>query len=452
MKITHLNSATEIIEVNGVKILTDPWLDDGIYYGSWYTYPPYDSKNNRLIKDIDYIQISHIHPDHFCEKTLAKIDKSIPVLILNYAEKFVLKKLERLGFENIIELDHNKRTLLKNGVYINIIAADNCNPEICGHAFGCFFNDNKSGKTYQIDSMSVIDNGEYTLLNTNDCPYPLAHESVNLIQEKYKKIDFMLVGYSAASLYPFVMKDYSDKEMNVAKKNTKIKCLNFAFNFIKDLKPKHYMPFAGSYVLGGKNWELNKFSPIPNLDEARDYLDSKLEKLATSSKCILINSGESFDIKNLSQTKKYTPIDENEKLNYLKNSLSLKKFDYESTSNKSIKDLLELIEPAFKRFKDKVKQIGFKTDTKIIITLSPAKYLVIDMSQLIPVYNFSNSYEKITKPNILFELDNRLLFDVLRGPRYAHWNNVEIGSLMRMKRNPDVYEQGIHLSLCYLHV
>ena len=452
MKITHLNSATEIIEVNGVKILTDPWLDDGIYYGSWYTYPPYDSKNNRLIKDIDYIKISHIHPDHFCEKTLAKIDKSIPVLILNYAEKFVLKKLERLGFENIIELDHNVRTLLKKGVYINIIAADNCNPEICGHAFGCFFNDNKSGKTYQIDSMSVIDNGEHVLLNTNDCPYPLAHESVNLIKEKYKKIDFMLVGYSAASLYPFVMKDYSDKEMNIAKNNTKIKCLNFALNFFKDLNPEHYMPFAGSYVLGGKNWELNKFSPIPNLDEARDYLDSKLEKLAISSKCILINSGESFDIKSLSQTKKYIPIDENEKLNYLKNSLSLKKFDYELNSNKSIKDLLELIEPAFKRFKDKVKQIGFKTNTKIIITLSSDKYLVIDMSKQMPVYKFSDSYEKIAKPNILFELDNRLLFDVLRGPRYAHWNNVEIGSLMRMKRNPDVYEQGIHLSLCYFHV
>ena len=148
----------------------------------------------------------------------------------------------------------------------------------------------------------------------------------------------------------------------------------------------------------------------------------------------------------------YIPIDENEKLNYLKNSLSSKKFDYELTSNKSIKDLLVLIEPAFKRFKDKVKQIGFKTNTKIIITLSSEKYLVIDMSKQMPVYNFSDSYEEIANPNILFELDNRLLFDVLRGPRYAHWNNVEIGSLMRMKRNPDVYEQGIHLSLCYFHV
>ena len=40
MKITHLNGACEIIQANGIKILTDPWLVDGEYYGSWYMYPP----------------------------------------------------------------------------------------------------------------------------------------------------------------------------------------------------------------------------------------------------------------------------------------------------------------------------------------------------------------------------------------------------------------------------
>ena len=39
MKITHLNSACQLIESNGVKILIDPWLVDGEYYGSWYTFP-----------------------------------------------------------------------------------------------------------------------------------------------------------------------------------------------------------------------------------------------------------------------------------------------------------------------------------------------------------------------------------------------------------------------------
>ena len=39
MKITHLNGACELIESNGIKILIDPWLVDGEYYGSWCAYP-----------------------------------------------------------------------------------------------------------------------------------------------------------------------------------------------------------------------------------------------------------------------------------------------------------------------------------------------------------------------------------------------------------------------------
>ena len=78
MKITHLTSATEIITANGIKILTDPWLDDGIYYGSWFLYPPY-KQDDSILKDIDYIYVSHIHPDHFCEKTMERLNKSIPV-------------------------------------------------------------------------------------------------------------------------------------------------------------------------------------------------------------------------------------------------------------------------------------------------------------------------------------------------------------------------------------
>ena len=453
MKITHLNSATELIEVNSVKILSDPWLDDGIYYGSWFSYPPYDPKHNYLLEKIDYIYISHIHPDHFCEKTMDKMDKNIPVIILNYAEKFVFKKLERIGFKNIIELDHNKRTLLKNRVYINIIAADNCNPEICGLAFGCFFSNNNSGKTYQIDSMAVIDNEDFSLLNLNDCPYPLAKESINLIKKQYKKIDFMLVGYSGASPFPFAFDSFSNKEMEEAIYSTKTKMLNYALDFIKDINPKYYMPFAGTYILGGKNWSKNKFSPIPQLDEAKFYLDNNLIDSKIKSKCILLNSGETFDIKESSQTKEYLPIDKNELRHYIEDILSKKKYDFEFESEKKIKDLVKLIQPSFEKFERKVKEIGFLTKTKIFIKLNKSKALFIDISNVNPKYSIvSSNIKKITKPYIYFDLDNRLLYNVLKGPRYAHWNNIEIGSLLRIKREPEQYEQGIHLVLCYLHL
>lgn len=35
MKLTYLQSSTVIVEHDGVKVLCDPWLVDGEYYGAW---------------------------------------------------------------------------------------------------------------------------------------------------------------------------------------------------------------------------------------------------------------------------------------------------------------------------------------------------------------------------------------------------------------------------------
>ena len=124
MELKYLASASVIITHNNVNILCDPWLVDGEYYGSWNHYP----KRNFIPEDfnfVDYIYISHIHPDHFSKKTLSKMDKKIPIIILNYYEKYLKKNLENLGF-SVIELQNNTRTHLKNNVYINIFASDNC--------------------------------------------------------------------------------------------------------------------------------------------------------------------------------------------------------------------------------------------------------------------------------------------------------------------------------------
>ena len=46
MKIRYIKSACVTIETKGVKILTDPWLVDGEYYGSWCHYPKLEIDHN----------------------------------------------------------------------------------------------------------------------------------------------------------------------------------------------------------------------------------------------------------------------------------------------------------------------------------------------------------------------------------------------------------------------
>ena len=134
MKITHLSSATELIETNGIKILTDPWLVDGAFYGTWCHYPPVDLSRIKL-DDIDYVYVSHIHPDHFDPATLAMLSNKVPVLIHRYERPFLRMNVERLGFK-VIEIPHGESFELGAGVRIEVYGADNCDPAICGKMFG----------------------------------------------------------------------------------------------------------------------------------------------------------------------------------------------------------------------------------------------------------------------------------------------------------------------------
>ena len=326
MKITFLTSASVLIEDQGVKILCDPWLVDGEFYGSWYHYPPCDFKPEDF-NDVDYIYISHIHPDHFSTKTLSRMNKKIPVLIHDFHYRYLHDNIVRLGFV-VITLKHNERTLLKNNLFINILAADNCNPEICMKYFGCGLAEKTLGST-SIDSMCVIDNGKNVIVNTNDCPFQLGHESASRIKENYKEIDFLLAGYSSATAYPQCF-ELSESVLEDAKKTIKEKFLRQTESYVNLFKPKYFMPFAGRYVISGKNHFLNEKRSIPELEEAYDYFEKSKNIEHDKSKCIILNQKSNFDLSNNTQSENYTHIIKSQKLDYIEKHLSKQKYDYES--------------------------------------------------------------------------------------------------------------------------
>ena len=47
--------------------------------------------------------------------------------------------------------------------------------------------------------------------------------------------------------------------------------------------------------------------------------------------------------------------------------------------------------------------------------------------------------------------DFRLLYRLMRGPQYAHWNNAEIGSHLKFSRKPNIYERGLFYCLNFFH-
>jgi len=442
MKLQYIKSSTVVIESNGVKILSDPWLNDGEYYGSWFHYPKLQI-NEELLSTIDYIYVSHIHPDHFSKSTFKRLDTKIPVLIHDYSSKFLKMNLERLGF-HVIELRHNTRTHLKNGVFINILAADNCNPELCAKFMGCGIVETKFGST-QIDTMCIIDDGVYSILNTNDCPYDLATDTLLEIKKTYSKIDILLTGYAGAGPYPQCFK-LDESSLNHAIEQKKLKFLNQGVAYINSIKPAYALPFAGTYVLGGFLSTLNSKRGVPEIEEAAEYFREK-----TSSDILLLNSYEYFDLILGKQSKEYEPINIEEKENYINNILARQKFPYEQdNSNISDSDFLDLISKSYDRFEKKRLEINFISETRILIALENDTFCSISCKG--EGYSIINLKDRSTTNRyVAYELHKNLLIQILQGPKYAHWNNAEIGSHIKFERQPNIFERGLHHCMCFFH-
>ena len=441
MRVTHLASAAVIVSHKDTKILTDPWLIGEEYYGAWTHYPPIDI-DFKEFDDVDYIYISHIHPDHMSKETLDKINPDIPVLIHNYNAKFVKTNLEKWG-RKVIELNHGEKFDCGDGLCIRIYAADDCDPEVCFKFFGCGKMENNFGST-GIDTMAVIENAEKVILNVNDCPYLLSQKVLDRVLTDYPSIDMLWVGYAGAGSYPQCW-DYSDKEkLEVYGLKKKDHFLNMGLDFIKRIKPKAYMPFAGTYTLRGKNAHLEKFRVVPELQDALSFYQENYKGIG-----VLLNSFEWYDLNTSEVSKEYTPINYDEKLKYVEEVLSKHRYEYENDKDPTLDEFLELLPKAYESYEKKRNEINFSSDTNVYIYLPEAKMCKISCKgegfQIIDEKYFSD------QKYVTYKVDPKLLYRILRGPRYAHWNNAEIGSHIMFARKPEIYERGLYFSMNYFH-
>ena len=438
MKLTHLQSSTQLIHLGDITVLTDPWLTDGEYYGSWYHYPPFDGTNLASL-EYDFIYVSHIHPDHLSEKTFKSLPHKKPVLVHNYESKFVKRKIEMLGFE-VIECDNGIPYLFDNGGSITIYAADNCNPEICGKFMGCGVVEKKFGST-QIDSLALFRIGNNAILNTNDCPYELASHTIKVNKLDQMNIDLLLVGYAGAGPYPQCFIFDSEDEKVAAAKAKEQQFLKQAVEYIGLLQPTRFAPFAGTYFLGSRLSPLTEFRGVPSVSHATQFLN---EAVMGASEGIQLEQFDTFDCQSQELTKS------NKKFALSKDQyieeISSKPLDYDNDSWDE-KELEDLIGAAYKRFKSKADEIDFSSNTRLVVrSKSIAFQLGTDSKvEIIPVDS------ELIEPYVRIDVDHNLLHRLLRGPRYAHWNNAEIGSHLRFFRKPNTFERGLYHCMCFLH-
>jgi UDP-MurNAc hydroxylase len=441
VSITHLQSATQLISLGGIAILTDPWLTDGEYYGSWYHFPPFPIDEVTNLR-YDYIYVSHIHPDHLSEKTFRLLDRSKLVLIHSFASKFLKKKIESLGFM-ALELTHGQRLNLDNGATIEIYAADNCDPQLCGKFFGCapveanYMNTN-------IDTLSLFSYRGKKILNTNDCPFELAKYTI-LENNLFTDIDCLLVGYAGAGPYPQCFDFQNEEDLRAAARNKEEQFLDQAIKYCDLVSPRIFVPFAGTYILGGSLASLTPFRGVPSLSEACARIESGIK---VKCKGVQLQQGERLVLDKQTILPPSFNIVQMSYEDYVQ-EISMNKFEYETDDVPNKQDLRDKFRAAYARFRIKADDIGYRSRTNVVVAYGDE--MAVFSTEKGPHFLMDSDETELHEPYVRIEVDPRLLARLLSGPRYAHWNNAEIGSHLKFKRKPDVFERALYHCLCFLH-
>jgi len=280
----------------------------------------------------------------------------------------------------------------------------------------------------------VLESNKIKAINFNDNTPTLKYSKI--LKKKFSKINLAMLNYNAAGPYPSCFNNLTIDQKKI--KSQKILERNFdhLVKIIKILKPDAVLPFAGSYILGGKEGVKNSYLGTTTIEKCSDYLRTKFQN-QSKIKVICLNENNSYDIKQKKILKKYIPIDYLHKKNYEKKILK-RKYPYQLGKQPNPIILKKDLMIASDKLKERVKRfrVNFQTNVFIKLNNSKKKILIIKGKQ---------------KKNILVcKMDNRLLRRIL--DRKSHWNNVEIGAHINFYRKPDKMEPDIHRALCFLHL
>ncbi len=399
----------------GTKILCDPWIIDGVFESAWYHYPPLKTKIQDL-QNVDGIYVSHIHPDHYDDRYF-NFPKDIPLIILNEAPNFLKKNLINKGYNNFIEIKNDQTVQFKEFKLTSY-------KPFTKHIF------EESLLGNLIDSALVLENDGTTAINFND-NQPDENACI-FLKNKFKKIDLAMLNYNAAGPYPSCFDNLTEEEKINENKRILKRNFDHLCNIIPILKPKSVLPFAGAYIIGGKNYYKNKYLGTTTWDECADYLKSNL-KFKTNVFCLREN--QTFDIKKQKQLEKYKKININKMNNYIE-TLKNKKYEYENDKIPETTKLINDVKIASEKLLERVNKFNIKLKSNVYIKIGDENIKIIKGQD--------------QNRELYCELDLKLLNRIIH--KKAHWNNAEIGTHISFRRIPNKMDPDVHTCMSFFHL
>jgi len=279
MKITYISHATLLIEVDGLKIVTDPWVKGASYCNQWHLFPKPLSPD--LISDADYVIYSHGHEDHLNPESLQLINKNAVIFYPYSWYGGTTEFFNQHGFKHINEVVNEKTVHIGNNIKVTYLSNN-------------------------LDNVVVIESNDTVLVNVNDA-LPSASASmidyfIAKIKKRWKKIDYVFSSYGGAAYFPNAVHFANKNDREIGETRELFFITNFC-KIVSGLNPKMAVPFATDFVLLDDNQRWINEVKFPR-DKIKEFY-TKFTKEITGTEIIEAYPDDYFEDKKIIQRSTY---------------------------------------------------------------------------------------------------------------------------------------------------
>ena len=428
MKFINFGGATAIMEHNGKRILFDPWLDEGIFHGAWFHFPP-PVLGIKDIGHVDYVYISHIHEDHCSAGTIKHINTDAEIILMDRTPNLVKNFLHNndFNFKKIHVISPRSPIELEPGLIVDMVEP---NPE--------------DEMARLIDSSLVLKWDGFTMYNANDCqPHP---DGIEYIKKNYEKLDLALLPHTGGSGYPGCYTNLTDDE-KLSEKNRIIEGRIQSFiESVRQLNPVAVMPFADEWCVGGSRSDLNKFVAHSS---CKGSVKSLYEGAKLESTLLLLNSGQEYDFDTNQKLpdEPYIYYTDDDRDEYIDTKLNDVSYDHEKFSFESGVSLFRLVKYARARQWDMQKRQDHFPDFSFYFdsTDTCQRFCINTTVEDITVTSTSS---ELVEPYLRISVSRDLLIMLLLG--HISWNIADPAFFLDYDRAPNTYDPKIYALLNYL--
>lgn len=426
MKVTLVADSTFLFEYEGIRILTDPWIGTQIYGGGWLQFPPPVIPVEDIGR-LDYIFISHIHEDHCCPQTIAKLDKSARILLMEKKPNFVEGFLNYHGFafREVINLRPREIFRATDTLSFEVVEADPAHE-----------------LNHLIDSSLLIHYGDESIYFANDNPpYPGIYDYL-------KKRHFKLAcvppaggsGYPAfyKSLTPVERKEKAEKILQTYQ-NTMLECL-------RAVQPEYFLCSASSHVLSGhhamKTYEMSwaESASAPYAFLAAHTRPEDAFRPVKLKPGMTLDLSEDIGVSYNEAVEFYE--NKRERDLFIRETASKALHCYELFQVTPLMNFERLFKLAHERLAGVLTRQKIDYDWFYQIRFQRQRLATIALS---PPYEMSFKMPLLDSNRLVLEADDRLLYLLLSGG--FSWNIADAAGFITYDRKPDRYIYDMYIML-----